>query len=101
MHIKRQWANKHLLPPLIDDKRGEPKMTSYLTALVKRVAELRDAYLWVCQCAKQFIHRWICPLGRWEKLAFECPRLADSSREAASGKIFIPSFYYCWSVTLI
>jgi hypothetical protein len=26
----------HLLPPLIDDKRGEPKMTPRLIALVKR-----------------------------------------------------------------
>jgi hypothetical protein len=101
MHIEPQWANKQLLPLLIDDKRGEPKMTPYLTALVKRVAELRDASLWVCHCAEQFTHRWICPLGSQEKLTFECPQLADSSREAASGKIFIPSFYYCWSVTLI
>jgi hypothetical protein len=40
-----QWSNKHLLPPHIDDKRGEPKMTPCLAALVKRVAELHDTGL--------------------------------------------------------
>jgi hypothetical protein len=45
MHVQPQWANMHLLPPLIDKKRGEPKMTPHLVALVRRVAELRDSSL--------------------------------------------------------
>jgi hypothetical protein len=89
------------LPPLIDDKWGEPKMTPRLTALVKRIVELNDTSLWVCHCAEEFTFRRIRPLGHQVKLAFKCPQLADLSREPASGKIFIPSFYYCRSVTLI
>jgi hypothetical protein len=27
MYVQPQWVNMHLLPPLIDNKRGEPKMT--------------------------------------------------------------------------
>jgi hypothetical protein len=42
MHVELPWVNKHLLPPLIDDKRKEPKMTPRLTSLVKRVAKLCD-----------------------------------------------------------
>jgi hypothetical protein len=48
IHVPPQWANKHLLPPLIDNKRGEPKMTLRLAALVKRVGELPDAGLRAC-----------------------------------------------------
>jgi hypothetical protein len=48
MHAQPQWANMYLLPPLIDKKRGEPKMTSRLAALFKWVTELRDAGLWAC-----------------------------------------------------
>jgi hypothetical protein len=101
MHVEPQWANMHLLPPLIDDKRGEPKVTPRLITLVKRVAELCNAGLRACQCVEEFTLRWIRPLGRWEKLAFECPRLTDPSRKPTSGKMFIPSFYHCRSVTLI
>jgi hypothetical protein len=32
-------------PPLVDKKRGEPKMTPHLAALVKRVAELHTVVL--------------------------------------------------------
>jgi hypothetical protein len=35
IHVEPQWANMHLLPPLIDKKQGEPKMTLCLAALVK------------------------------------------------------------------
>jgi hypothetical protein len=70
-------------------------MTLRLTALVKQVAELHDTGLQACHCAEEFTHRQIHPLGHREKLALECPRLADLSREPASGKIFIISFYYC------
>jgi hypothetical protein len=43
MHVEPQWVNMYLLPPLIDKKRGELKMTPRLTALIKRVTELRKA----------------------------------------------------------
>jgi hypothetical protein len=75
--------------PLIKNKQGEPKMTPCFAVLVKRVAELREAKLKVCHSAEEFTLRWICPLGRREKLAFECPQLADPNRESADGKIFI------------
>jgi hypothetical protein len=41
MHVQPQWANRHLLLPQIENKRGEPKMTPRLAALVKWVTELR------------------------------------------------------------
>jgi hypothetical protein len=87
MHVEPQWANMHLLLLLINDKRGEPKMTPRLTTLVKRVAELHNIGLRACHCDEEFTHRWIRPLGRRKKLAFECPRLADPSREPTYGKI--------------
>jgi hypothetical protein len=70
-------------------------MTSRLTTLVKRVAKLHDTGLWACHCAEEFTLRWIHPLDHREKLAFKFSRLADLSRESASGKKFILSFYYC------
>jgi hypothetical protein len=79
----------HLLPPLIDDKWREPKMTPCLATLVKQVAELCDTGLRACHCVEKFTHRRIHPLGHQEKLAFEFPRRADPSREPASGMIFI------------
>jgi hypothetical protein len=87
MHILPQWANKHLLPLLIDDKRGEPEVTPRLAALVKRVAELCNAGLWACHCVKEFILRWIHPFDRRDKLAYECPRLVDLSHHRANSKI--------------
>jgi hypothetical protein len=101
MHFEPQWANMHLLPPLIVDKRGEPKMTPCLTALVKRVAELYNTGLRACHCTEEFTHRWIHPLGRWEKMAFKFLWLADLSRELACGEIFILSFYCHRSIILI
>jgi hypothetical protein len=61
-------------------------------ALVKRVAELKDASLRACHCVEEFTLRWIRPLGHREKLAYECPRLADPSHEPATGKTF--SLYF-------
>jgi hypothetical protein len=78
----------HLLPPLIDDKRGELKMTPRLASLVKRVAELCNFGLQACHYAKEFTLQWIHPLGRQEKLAYECPRLAGPSHEPSAGRIF-------------
>jgi hypothetical protein len=101
MHVEPPWANMHLPPPIIDDKQGELKMTPHLIALVKQVAELCSTGLQACHCTEKFTLRQIHPLGRQEKLAFECPRLADPNRKPASGRIFIRSFYYCRSVTLI
>jgi hypothetical protein len=45
MHVPPQWANRHLLPPLIKKKWGKPEMTPHLASLVKRVTELRAAGL--------------------------------------------------------
>jgi hypothetical protein len=56
MHVEPQWANMHLLLLLIDDKRGEPKMTPRLTTLVKRVAELHNISLRACHCDEEFTH---------------------------------------------
>jgi hypothetical protein len=61
-------------------------MTLCLAALVRRVTELRDADLWVCHYAEDFTRQWIRPLGCWEKLPYECPRLANPSREPADGR---------------
>jgi hypothetical protein len=88
MHVQPQWVNKHLLPPLIDKKRGESKMTSCLATLVKRVDELHDSGLRACHYAEEFTLQRIHPLGRREKLAYECLRQADPSCEPAAGKIF-------------
>jgi hypothetical protein len=64
MHVPLQWVNKHLLPPLINNKRGKPEMTSRLTTLVKRVTLLRNAGLRACHYAEEFILQRIRPLGR-------------------------------------
>jgi hypothetical protein len=94
MNVQPQWVNRHLLPLLIDKKWGEPLMTPRLAALVKRETELHDVGLRACHCAKEFNRRWIRPLGHREKLAYECPRLADPSHDPADGKIFSLT-YYC------
>jgi hypothetical protein len=93
MHVEPQWVNRQLYPSFIDTKLGEPKIMLCLIALIKRVVELRDAGFRACHCAKEFTLRWIRPLGRWEKLAYECPRLADPSRKPAGGKIFTLNLY--------
>jgi hypothetical protein len=63
-------------------------MTPRLAALVKQVAELRTADLWACHCTKEFTLWRIRSLGQWEKLAYNCSRLADPSREPIVGKMF-------------
>jgi hypothetical protein len=94
MHTAPQWTNKHLLPPHIDDKQREPKMTPCMQqALVNRVAELHQAGLRACHCAEEFTLQRIHPLGRWEKLAYECSRFAGPCHEPADGKIF--KLLYC------
>jgi hypothetical protein len=72
-----------MLPPIIKDKRNEPPMNDRLTALVKRVAELREAGLKACHWIEEFHLRRIHPLGHQEKLAFECLRLFDPSQRQA------------------
>jgi hypothetical protein len=56
-------------------------MTDRLAALVRRVAELRQAGLEACHSVEEFYLWWIRPLGRRKTLAFESPRLADPSRD--------------------
>jgi hypothetical protein len=63
MHVKPQWANMQLYPPLVDKKQGEPKMTPCLAALVKQVAELRTAGLRACHYVEEFTLWWIRPLA--------------------------------------
>jgi hypothetical protein len=62
-HVELQWMNMHLVPLVIDDKRGELKMTPCLNTLVKWVAELCDTGLQACHCTEEFTHRWIRPLA--------------------------------------
>jgi hypothetical protein len=87
MHVQPQWANMYLLLLLIDKKRGEPKMTPRLVALVKQVTELHESGLRACHYAEEFTLWRIRPLGRREKLSYECPRLADPSREPIVDRI--------------
>jgi hypothetical protein len=88
MHVPASWVNKILFPPNINDKLTEMKMTACFSALVNRIADLREAELKACHCVEEFHLRRICPLGHCEKLAHECPRLADPGRDLAGGKIF-------------
>jgi hypothetical protein len=96
MHVKPQWMNGQLYPPppLVDKKRGEPKMTPRLAALVKRVAELHVTGLRACHYVGEFTLQRIHPLGHREKLAYDCSRLADPSHEPVAGKMFNLHFYY-------
>jgi hypothetical protein len=73
-------------------------MTARLLALVKRVAELHRVGLEVCRCIEEFHLRWIHPLDHREKLAYECPRLADPIRYPAEGEILTSPFYYCTKI---
>jgi hypothetical protein len=87
MHTDPQWTNKHHLPPPIDDKRREPKMTPCLQALVNQVNELRKSGLQACHYAEEFTLRWIHPLSHQDNLAYECPQFADPTHEPAASKI--------------
>jgi hypothetical protein len=62
-------------------------MTPRVKALIKWVDELRQVRLEVCHCVEDFTLWRICPLGRREKLTFECPRLADPNHDPPTGKI--------------
>jgi hypothetical protein len=61
MHVQPQWVNKLLFPPFVKDKWGKPPMTPCLAALVKRVAEIREARLKACHRVKEFT---LWPVGR-------------------------------------
>jgi hypothetical protein len=91
MHIQPPWVNKLLFPLAIKNKRMEPPMTDRLATLIKRVAELRQAGLEACHCVAEFHLRWIHPLGHRKTLAFECPQMADPSRDPSKGDLFILS----------
>jgi hypothetical protein len=92
MHVEPPWVNKLLFPPAIKDQRKEPPMIDCLAALVRRVAELRQAGLEACHCAEEFYLRRIRPLGRRKTLAFESPRLVDPTRDPLPSNILIFSF---------
>jgi hypothetical protein len=79
--------NKHLRPPQVDDKQKEPKLTPCMKAPAKWEIELHQAGLKACHCGEEFTLWWIRPLGRQEKLAFECPQLADPIQDPSAGKI--------------
>jgi hypothetical protein len=64
MHVEPPWVNKLLFPPAIKDQRKELPMTDRLAALVRRVAELRQAGLEACHCVEEFYLWRIRPLGR-------------------------------------
>jgi hypothetical protein len=66
-------------------------MTDHLATLVKCITEMRQAGLEACHCVEEFHLRQILPLGRWKTLAFECPRMADPSRDPSEGNIFVLS----------
>jgi hypothetical protein len=66
-------------------------MTDRLATLIKRVAELRQVGLEACYCVKEFYLQWICLLGHRKTLTFECPQMADPSRDPSEGDIFILS----------
>jgi hypothetical protein len=67
-------------------------MTLRLVALIKWVVELRDSGLRVRHYTDEFTLPWIHPLSHREKLAYECPRLADPSHDPATGRIFSFAF---------
>jgi hypothetical protein len=86
-------VNKLLFLPAIKYKRPEPPMTDRLAVLTKRVAALRQAGLETCYNVKEFYLRWIHPLDRRKKLAFECPQMADPYCEPSEGCPFVLSPY--------
>jgi hypothetical protein len=87
MHTPAPWVNKLLFPLIIKDKWKEPLMNDSLSALVKHVAELCEAGLKAYHCIKECHLRQIHPLGHRDKLAFECPQMANPSRDPADGQI--------------
>jgi hypothetical protein len=81
-----QWPNKYPLPSLVDDKRKALEMTPCLKALVNCVIELHKASPEAYHYAEEFILWWIRLLGQRERMAFECPRFANPSRNPSSSK---------------
>jgi hypothetical protein len=79
-------------------------MSPHLKALVKHVAELREAGLEACHYAEEFILWRIRPLGQREKLTFECSWFADPNCNPSSGKKnklhSVSSFPYSCIMTL-
>jgi hypothetical protein len=69
----------------------EPPMTDRLAALIKRVAKLCQAGLEACHYVEEFFLWRIHPLGHRKTLAFECPRMADPSRDPSEGDLFVLS----------
>jgi hypothetical protein len=69
-------------------------MTPHMATLVKRVAEHCAVDLQVCHCAEEFTLQQIHPLGRRERLAYDCPGLADLSHEPTAGKMF--NLHFCY-----
>jgi hypothetical protein len=94
MHVEPQWANRQLYTPLVNKKRGELKMTPCLVALVKWVVELRATGLLACHCTEELTLWRIHPLDHRERLAYNCPQLADLSREPAGGMMFNFHLFY-------
>jgi hypothetical protein len=86
MHDQFSWVNKLLFPPAIKNKRSERPMTNCLATLTKCVAELCQAGLEACHCVEELYLRR-------KKLAFECPRMANSHREPSKGYPFVFSPY--------
>jgi hypothetical protein len=52
MHKPTMWGNKLMFPPIIKYKRNKLPMNVFLTVLVKRMAELREAELMACHCVE-------------------------------------------------
>jgi hypothetical protein len=88
-YARPAWENKLLFPPVVKAQRKESPMKACLAAMDKRVSELREAGLKAYHYIKEFHHRWIHPLGRQDKYAYECPRMADPNREPEDGKLSI------------
>jgi hypothetical protein len=94
MHVQPSWENKLLFPPVIKAQRKEPPMNARLTALVKRVYELRAIGRKACHCIEEFHHWRIRLLVHWKRRAYECPRMVDPNREPTDGKLPTLSLQY-------
>jgi hypothetical protein len=84
MHDQPLWVNNLLFPPPIKNKRLEPPMTDRLVALIKHVAELRQAGLEACTASKNSTFGGFAPLvaGRnWRLNACEWPILTVNLRK--------------------
>jgi hypothetical protein len=90
---------------LIKDKQKNLEEMPRLKAMIKRVTKLRRAGLMACHYTKEFILRWIRPLGQWEKLTFECLQFADPTRNPSPGKnhyfYSFDLFLYCDLICLL